>query len=74
MTIPLSFPNPNGMTPIIPPTATFELEFADAAGKAILTSERSGWNHLYLLDLQTTDLTPITSGCGFVVGDAGSRS
>jgi dipeptidyl aminopeptidase/acylaminoacyl peptidase len=30
--------------------------------QAIWMSERSGWNHLYLIDLETTVATPLTSG------------
>jgi dipeptidyl aminopeptidase/acylaminoacyl peptidase len=30
--------------------------------RAIWMSERSGWNHLYLVDLETTKATPLTSG------------
>lgn len=33
-----------------------------AEGKLLWSSERSGWHHLYSVDIATGDATPITSG------------
>lgn len=38
------------------------LSFAPRTEQLIFTSEQSGWNHLYLSDLQSSEVTQITSG------------
>lgn len=38
------------------------LHVMEGGDRAIWMSERSGWNHLEMVDLQTGDRTPITSG------------
>ncbi|MBY0456255.1 MAG: S9 family peptidase, partial [Gemmataceae bacterium] len=38
------------------------LNYLDDTGEAIWTSERDGWNHLYLVDLKTGKTTNITKG------------
>jgi len=49
-------------------SGSFRLAFLENSGKAIVSSERSGWNQLYLLDLDTRNLNPITPG-KYVVQD-----
>ncbi len=44
------------------------LKRLDETGEAIWMSERSGWNHLYLVDLATGELRDITRDC---LGDDG---
>jgi dipeptidyl-peptidase-4 len=38
------------------------LHYLDGTDEAVWMSERSGWNHLYLIDLKTGAAKPITSG------------
>lgn len=44
----------------------YESNIIEPWNKAIITTERSGWKQLYLLDLTTKALTPLTSGTYYV--------
>ncbi len=43
-------------------TNKLKVQYLDGSDEAIWMSERSGWNHLYLIDCKTGKTTPITSG------------
>ncbi len=40
----------------------WHLTYIDETGEAIWMSERNGWNHLYLVDLKTGGVAPVTTG------------
>lgn len=44
----------------------FSYEFSDKEEHLVITSERSGWKQLYLIDLKSTGMKPLTSGAFFV--------
>jgi dienelactone hydrolase len=44
----------------------FTYELSDQEGHLVITSERSGWKQLYLIDLKTTGMKPLTTGAFFV--------
>lgn len=38
------------------------VRYLDKSGEALWASERSGWNHIYLINLKTGAIKPVTSG------------
>ncbi len=61
----------NELTPLVSESSAtnidnFEYWPAEKAGKIVFSSERSGWKQLYLIDLATRQLAPLTKGEYFV--------
>lgn len=44
----------------------FSYSLSDKEDHLVITSERSGWKQLYLIDLKTTGMKPLTTGAFFV--------
>lgn len=44
----------------------FSYSLSDKEDHLVITSERSGWKQLYLIDLKTTGMKPLTTGTFFV--------